>query len=211
MLIPYLMNTALTNTVLVSAFLLGTNLLGAGNSLAASRPVVVSSPAEEYFTDITLVTHNGNSQRFYKDLLKDKVVIIHSFFSSCKSSCPVSMRLMGGIQERFSDKMGKELHILSFSLDPETDTPLKLKSYAKELNVGPGWNLISGNKHNINAALKKIGHYVENIDAHKNTIIIGNEATGLWKKVFLLAGRDSVDNVIRSVLEDEIPDTDSAD
>ena len=116
------------------------------------------------------------------------------------------MRHMAGIQERFKDQMGKELHILSISLDPETDTPLKLKNYAEELKVGPGWQLITGKKQNVDFALNKIGHYVADINAHKNTIIIGNEATGLWKKAFLLAGRDALDEVIRSVLEDKIPD-----
>jgi len=162
-------------------------------------------PAQTYFTDVKLVNQSGETQRLYGDLLKDKVVIIHSFFSTCKSGCPVAMQLMAGIQQRFHKQMGKQLHILSISLDPVTDTPLKLSAYAKELNVGPGWQLISGDKENVDFALKKLGHYVADIEAHKNTIIIGNERTGLWKKAFLLAKRDVLDNIIRSVLQDSIP------
>ena len=176
-----------------------------------SNQAITKNPALEYFTDIPLVTQDGESLRFYNDLLKNKVVIIHSFFSSCKSSCPVSMRLMAGIQERFNEKMGKELHILSISLDPETDTPLKLKNYAEELDVGPGWQLLSGDKQNVDLALNKIGHYVADIDSHKNTIIIGNEATGLWKKAFLMSSSEALDKVIRSVLEDKMPVTASVE
>jgi protein SCO1/2 len=164
-------------------------------------------PAQQYFSDVTLVDHNGQNQRFYQDLLKDKVVIVHSFFSSCKSGCPVSMRLMAGIQERFAEQMGKQLHVLSISLDPQIDTPLKLQAYAKELKVGPGWQLISGDKANVDFALKKLGHYVSDIESHKNTIIIGNEATGLWKKAFLLAKPDALDKLIRGVLDDKEPVT----
>lgn len=169
-----------------------------------------TKPAEQYFTDIELVNQTGQTQRFYQDLLKDKVVIIHSFFTSCKSACPVSMRLMADIYARFGHQMGKELHIISISLDPNTDTPFKLQAYAEELKIGKGWQLISGNKENVDFALKKLGHYVADIEAHKNTIIIGNETTGLWKKAFLLAKPEAMDEVIKAVLTDKIPVTASA-
>lgn len=193
-------------------FLAGTiQAMSSSQGQSDSNQTITKNPALEYFTDIPLVTQDGESLRFYNDLLKNKVVIIHSFFSSCKSSCPVSMRLMAGVQERFNEKMGKELHILSISLDPETDTPLKLKNYAEELDVGPGWQLLSGDKQNVDLALNKIGHYVADIDSHKNTIIIGNEATGLWKKAFLMSSSEALDKVIRSVLEDKIPVTASVE
>jgi len=173
---------------------------------AASSAV---KPAQQYFTDVVLINQDGEPQRFYNDLLKDKVVIINSFFTSCKGSCPVTMRLIAGIQERFSEQMGQALHIISISLDPTTDTPPKLKAYAEKIKAGSGWQLIAGEKDNVDFALKKLGHFVADIETHKNTIIIGNEATGLWKKAFLLAKRDALDNVIMSVLEDKIPDSTS--
>ncbi|MFT4928941.1 MAG: protein SCO1/2 [Phenylobacterium sp.] len=177
------------------------------NKPQSQRKGSADKPAKQYFTDVALVDQYGKPLRLYEDLLQDKVVIIHSFFSTCKSSCPVAMRLMAGIQERFSEQMGKQLHILSISLDPETDTPLKLKAYADELKVGPGWQLISGDKANVDFALKKLGHYVVDIEAHKNTIIVGKEATGLWKKAFLLAEPDELDELITSVIEDKLPIT----
>ena len=182
-------------------------LLGAHRALSGglSMPETPQSPANKYFTDVMLVTHKGESLQLYTDLIKDKVVIIHSFFTSCKSSCPVSMRQMAGIQQRFSDNMGKELFILSISLDPAIDSPLKLQAYADELNAGPGWQLMSGSQGNVDLVLKKLGLYVADIESHKNTMIIGNESTGLWKKAFLLAPPEALDELISIVLNDEAP------
>ncbi|MFT5164205.1 MAG: protein SCO1/2 [Alteromonadaceae bacterium] len=177
------------------------------NALSSDKNTGQKPPAQQYFTDVTLINQHGKPRQLYSDLLKDKTVIIHSFFSTCKSGCPVSMRLMAGIQQRFKEQMGNQLHILSISLDPQTDTPLKLKAYAEELNVGPGWQLISGTQHNVDFALKKLGHYVSDIEAHKNTLIIGNETTGLWKKAFLLAKPDELDKLIATVIEDKTPVT----
>lgn len=194
--------------VVICCFIFFSIIATLSNSAQAAEQVGSSAvnPAQQYFTDVILVDQDGEPQRFYNDLLKDKVVLINSFFTSCEGSCPRIMRLIAGIQERFSDQMGQSLHIISISLDPISDTPPQLKTYAKEINAGPGWQLITGKKDNVDFALKKLGHFVADIQAHKNTVIVGNEATGLWKKVFILAKRDALDKVITSVLEDTIPE-----
>jgi protein SCO1/2 len=177
------------------------------DKLTEKKSVAQQPAAQQYFTDIDLVDQHGQTQRLYTDLIKDKVVIIHPFFSTCKGSCPVAMKLMSQVATRFEEQMGKQLHILSISLDPTVDTPPKLQAYAKELKVGPGWQLLSGDKPNVDLALQKLGHYVSDIEAHKNTILIGNEATGLWKKALLLAQPAQLDRVISSVIEDQLPVT----
>ena len=58
--------------------------------------------------------------------------------------------------------MGKEVYIISISVDPAIDTPASLKAYAKKLNAGPGWYFLTGNKESVDFALKKIGHFVDN-------------------------------------------------
>jgi len=198
--------------ILCCVIISGVNAVLSSTTQAAEQAASLGeNPAQQYFTDVILINQDGEPQRFYNDLLKNKVVLINSFFTSCAGSCPVAMRLIAGIQERFEGQTGPALHIVSISLDPTIDTPPKLKAYAEEIKAGPGWQLITGDKANVDLALKKLGHYVADIETHINTIIVGNEATGLWKKVFLLAGTDSLDEVIMSVLADKIPDSASAE
>lgn len=158
--------------------------------------------AELYFTNVTLVNQHEQTQRLYRDLLKDKVIVINSFFTSCQDSCPVTMRILASMQSLFPDNMGRDLHMISISQDPEVDTPPKLKAYADKLNIGPGWQLLTGDKNSVNFALRKIGQYVEEKNTHSNIIIIGNESTGLWKKAFVHAGPEALAKVVASVLDD---------
>lgn len=163
---------------------------------------------EEYFTNVELTNQFDRPKAFYKDLLHDKVVVINSFFTSCQGSCPVVMGVLSKTAEQFSADMGKRLHFVSISLDPARDTPQRLSSYAMNLNVGDGWELLTGEAENVNLALKKVGHYAgTDFRTHNNTVIIGNEATGLWKKAFPHLGHDALAEVITSVLEDsgEVP------
>jgi protein SCO1/2 len=99
--------------------------------------------------------------------------------------------------------MGKDVYFISISVDPTVDTPPSLKAYAKKLNAGPGWYFLSGDKVNVDFALKKIGHFVDDKSDHLNIFIIGNERTGLWKKAFGLARDDELMKVVESVLSDK--------
>ena len=161
------------------------------------------SQAKKYFTDVQLVNQNGEKMRFYSDLLQNKVVVINSFFATCTGSCLPLNRNLEKLQKALGDHMGKEVYFLSISVDPTVDTPPTLKAYAKKLNAGPGWYFLSGDKENVDFALKKIGHFVDNKSDHLNIFIIGNERTGLWKKAFGLAQDEELLKVVESVLNDK--------
>ena len=160
------------------------------------------NPAENYFTNVTLVNQYGERRLFYKDLLENKVVVINTFFTSCEESCPITMGILAQMQAHFSDRMGKDLHMLSITQDPVVDTPAKLKVYADNFKVGLGWQLLTSDQASVEFALQKIGQYVEEKNAHTSIVIIGNEATGLWKKAFVHAGPEELAKIVESVLND---------
>jgi len=161
------------------------------------------SPAQKYFTDVTLINQHGQPMRLYSDLLKGKVVVINAFFTSCQGSCPVMAATFAKIQDWLGDRLGKDVRLISLSVDPVTDTPEKLKAYAERFQAKPGWYLLTGKKENLDWALYKLGQYVENKEDHLNVFIIGNEPTGLWKKALGLAKPENIIQVVESVLNDQ--------
>ncbi|QQS40639.1 MAG: SCO family protein [Acidobacteriota bacterium] len=161
------------------------------------------SAAEQYFTNTELVDQNGTPHKFFSGLLKGKTVVISSFHTSCTSTVPVYNRTLGKIQEEFKDRMGSELLIISITLDPENDTSGKLKEYAAKFNAGPGWLFLTGSKADVEFMLRKLGYYVEDIEAHNSVITVGNGKTSLWKKVNGLANAGDVIEAVRGVLDDK--------
>lgn len=159
--------------------------------------------AQKYFTDVVLVNQHGEKVRLYSDLLKDKVVVINFFFATCQGSCLPMGRNMQKVQDLLGDRLGKDVHIISISVDPTVDTAASLKEYAKKVGARPGWHFITGDKASVDFALQKLGQYVESRENHTNIFIIGNERTGLWKKAFGLAKSDDLNKVVESVLNDQ--------
>jgi protein SCO1 len=173
-----------------------------GAKPSSQEPPTAPSPAQQYFSDVILVSQYGEMMHFYRDLLRGKVVVINAFFSSCEGSCPVMMATFASLQEWLGERLGTQVHLLSVSVDPQTDTPAKLKAYAERLNAKPGWFFLTGEKQQVERALYKLGQYVEYKEDHSNLIIIGNDTTGLWKKAHGLARTEDIIKVVESVLHD---------
>jgi protein SCO1 len=165
----------------------------------AAGPV---SPAHKYFSDVELVDQDGRTHRFYSDLLQGKIVVVAAFFTSCTTSCPILAERMAGLQERVGDRLGRDVYLLSFSVDPQTDTPARLKQYAERVGARPGWFFLTGSKTNVDWALYKLGAYTEPAEAHSNLLILGNEPAGEWKKVFGLAPAEDLLHSLEAVLRE---------
>jgi cytochrome oxidase Cu insertion factor (SCO1/SenC/PrrC family) len=161
------------------------------------------SPAQKYFSDVELINQHGEKLRFYSDLLKGKVVVINSFFTTCTSICPPMNRNFAKIQEALGDRLGKDVHLISLSVDPATDTPSRLKDYADKLGARPGWHLLTGKKENIDLALSKVGHYVEAKDDHTAIVIIGNEPRGVWTKAMGLAKAEQLIELVLDIINEK--------
>lgn len=175
-----------------------------GVSKAQQPATAPDTPAHNYFTDVELINQNGQKVKFYSDLLQGKVVIINSFFATCQGSCLPLNQNLAKVQEALGDRLGKDVYILSISVDPTVDTPPALNAYAKKLHARPGWFFLTGAKENVDFALKKIGQFVPDKQDHLNIFIIGNERTGLWKKAFGLAKSDELVKVVESVINDQL-------
>ena len=168
----------------------------------STTPTRVQSPAEKYFSDVELINQDGQKMRFYSDVLKDKVVVINTFFTTCTGVCPPINRSLERVQEALGDRLGKDAFLISMSVDPETDTPFRLKEYSRRFHARPGWIFLTGKKENVDWALYKLGQYVETKDGHTTIIIIGNEPKGLWKKAFGLAKADELMKIVEDVIND---------
>lgn len=180
----------------------------ANNTAAPTgKPVATDSAktnaAEKYFTNTELIDQNGESRRLYRDLMHGKIVVVNSFFSSCPGACPIMMKTFSQIQETAGDRMGKDVHLLSITVDPANDTPDRLKEFALSLKARDGWYFLTGPKAQVDTVLAKLGLTAEQRESHSNVFLIGNTKTGLWKKAMGLAKADEVVEVFKTVLNDQ--------
>lgn len=165
-----------------AAWLLAVSIAGMfGGAWAAGSPW-----GADYFPNVPLVNQDGKTVRFYDDLLKDKKVMIDFVFALCDQGCPLDTANLVRVQKLLGSRIGKDIHMYSITLDPESDTPEKLKEYAEQYGVGPGWQFLTGKREDIDAIRYKLGQRSAK-EEHANTVQVADMATGRWIRIPLAA------------------------
>lgn len=110
-----------------------------------------SSPARILGTvpDFTLTNQGGHA--FGTQFLKGKVWVANFIFTTCPNTCPEQTRRMHELQEKLkTTALWEDVRLVSFSVDPETDTPDVLRAYAKSNDAAPGhWHFLTGSRKEI--------------------------------------------------------------
>lgn len=113
--------------------------------LPEQLPVISKVPAFN-FTD-------ENGKPFGSNDLKGKVYLASFFFTSCPTTCPRLMEKMKKIQHRVRG-VGQKIALVSFSVDPEIDTPQVLFKKAREYNANPFiWKFLVGSQDKTKSLL----------------------------------------------------------
>lgn len=170
---------------------------GATNETAAEETKnSMAEAASKYFPNLVLLTQDNKPVRFYDDLLKGKIVLINFLFTNCKGVCSPMTANLVKVQKYLGERVGREVVMISLSVDPLTDTPAVLKKYADSFKAQPGWYFLTGDKKNVDWVLYKLGGYVETREQHSGVLIIGNEATGEWMKVHAMSNPTDIANAV---------------
>ena len=99
-------------------------------------------PVFSTLPDFQLTDENG--QPFSRHQLDGKVWVADFVFTRCPGPCLLLSSRMEKVQKR-TRQLGRAFHLVSFSVDPERDTPADLQAYARRFHANPrGWSFLTG-------------------------------------------------------------------
>jgi protein SCO1 len=154
---------------------------------------------KEYVPNVPVVTQDGKTLNFYDDLIKDKIVVLSFIYASCKDICPLATARLAEAQEKLGDRVGRDIFFSSISIEPESDTPERLKQYADAFHAGPGWLFLTGLPEDIQAIRYKFGDRRPDLVDHRNDVVLGNGATGEWQRENALGDLDHFVGAIKAM------------
>ena len=149
--------------------------------------------------DVKVLDQNGNELNFYSDLVKDRIVAINFIFTTCTTICPPLTATMKRVQQELGARVGRDVRLISVSVDPATDVPERLSAFSKKFQAGPGWTFVTGEQEEMDKLLKALGAYVSDKNDHSPTLLIGNDRTGQWTRSYGLAPAATTVKLIKEV------------
>jgi protein SCO1 len=141
---------------------------------------------QQHLPNIPLISHEGKQVLFYDDLIKNKAVTINFFFAHCDEICPLVTANLAQVQKLLGNQVGRDIHMYSFTLQPEMDTVEVIRQYREKYHAGPGWTFFTAKPDDMEKLRKAIGFsYPEPaIDKdktqHIGNVRYGNEPLMLW-------------------------------
>ena len=149
--------------------------------------------------DLVLVDQDGRKLKFASEVIGDRIVVIDTFFTTCGLICPILSSIFMNLQDDLGDLQGKDVVLISITVDPLTDIPPRLKEYARQWNARPGWVFLTGDKQTIDRVLTGLGLYAADYTAHPSMMLVGDGKNGSWTRFYGFASpgqlKDKIDEL----------------
>lgn len=101
------------------------------------QPLALHTKKEDGISELSIYNlpskwTNQNNEEIQLKALQGNVLVMVMIYTSCKTACPRLVADMRGIEEQIPADKKDEVTLVFVSIDPETDTPQRLKEFARE-------------------------------------------------------------------------------
>ena len=191
-----------------AAFLLGILVAGMPGAVFPEEPGkaereerVESGAVQVKVLDLPVVDQDGKTVRFRSGVVGDRIVVIDTFFTNCGLICPILGAIFFELQELAGARLGKDVVLVSISVDPLTDIPPRLKKYGEQWEARPGWLFLTGEKGNVDQVLTGLGMYAPDFANHPSAFLVGDGKTGEWTRFYGFATPEQLMERVRELTE----------
>jgi protein SCO1/2 len=168
---------------------------------AAKEERVESGAVQVKALDLPMVDQDGKTVRFRSDVVGDRIVVIDTFFTTCTLICPILGAIFMELQDLAGDRLGKDVVLVSISVDPLTDIPPRLKKYGEQWEARPGWVFLTGEKGSVDQVLGGLGMYAPDFTDHPSAFLVGDGKTGEWTRFYGFATPEQLMERVRELTE----------
>jgi protein SCO1/2 len=141
--------------------------------------------------DVMLVRDDNRTVSFKDEINDGRPVVLTFIYTTCTSICPVISQTLSQLQSKLGADRDK-VHLVSISIDPENDTPERLRAYAAKFGAGPEWQHYTGTLAASVAAQKAFNVFREDKMDH-NPVVLLRAAPGKdWLRIDGFATADEL-------------------
>jgi cytochrome oxidase Cu insertion factor (SCO1/SenC/PrrC family) len=183
------------------------NNTGASSPDAAPVETADGHVSKMNIPDVEVLDQDGKKLHFYTDLVRGRTVAINFIFTTCTTICPPLGATFARVRKELADRAGRDVHLISISIDPATDTPERMKAWGAKFHAGAGWTFVTGNKPQVDELLRALGASSARREDHSPALLIGNDARDIWTRAYGLAKPSQILQIINDTFEGKTAST----
>jgi protein SCO1/2 len=166
--------------------------------VAANKKGYVRSEHQYDIPPVSLVGMDGEKTTLQQELDSDQTVMLNFIFTTCTTICPVLSATFYQLQNELGDE-SREVRMISISIDPEYDTPDRLKTYAERFNAGPQWRFLTGDRDDILAVEQAFDAFRGAKMNHDPLTFIKGGSSDSWVRITGIASAEEIINEYRQI------------
>jgi protein SCO1/2 len=145
-------------------------------------PQTTRSAVSYTVPDVALVRDDGKAVRLPQELNDGRPVVLSFVYTSCTTVCPVTSATLAELQRRLGAARDS-VHLVSITIDPEFDTPARLREYAKQFGAGPEWQHYTGTLTASRAAQRAFDVYRGDKMNHSPATLVRATPGAQWVRI----------------------------
>jgi len=155
--------------------------------------------------DVNLRNQTGRKVNFAELMDFDGPVLLNFIFTSCATICPVQSATFGQVQPDLAAIEPGYL-MVSISIDPEYDTPRRLRDYADLHEAGENWVLLTGQFDDIFTVVRAFDavYKGENKMYHRPLTFLRANAEAPWLRLEGLLGAEELAQEYARLIHPEV-------
>jgi protein SCO1/2 len=128
-----------------------------GHDMSAMQDVKLSLD-KVVLPALSMTRQDGTRLPIAKALDDGRPVILNFIFTTCTAICPVLSQTFADLRGKLGDERSL-VNMVSISIDPDYDTPQRLKEYAAKFGADANWNFYTGALQDSIAVQKAFASY----------------------------------------------------
>jgi protein SCO1/2 len=167
---------------------------------AAKNSEVKRVEAPYLVPHVTLLRDDGAAVRLDQELSDSRPVVLSFIFTTCTTICPMTSQILSMLQQKLGDDRDK-VHLVSISIDPEQDTPARLREYAARFKAGPEWRHYTGTVQASITAQRAFNVYETDKANHQPVTLVRSAGGNHWVRFEGFASADQLLAEVRGSLK----------
>jgi protein SCO1/2 len=140
------------------------------------------SVAHYQLPPVTLVDQDGSPVRLGTLVDPARPAFVQFIFTTCTTICPVLGALFSSVQ-RSIGASADALPFVSISIDPEHDTPEKMKAFLKRYDAHANWRFVTGSRADIITVAKAFEAFANDKMTHAPLTFMWSPSEQAWVRL----------------------------
>jgi protein SCO1 len=154
-------------------------------------PDIKRSLVDYTVPNVKLVRDDGKAVFLSDELSDGRPVVLNFIYTSCTTVCPLTSQMTSELQTKLGAARDT-VHLMSITIDPEHDTPARLRDYAIKFGAGPQWQHYTGTLAASRTAQKAFDVYRGDKMDHAPATLVRTAPGAQWVRIDGFATADQL-------------------